>query len=193
MKFVKGDCAFCHRAEIKEDYRMICEPKEEPTSYAFVPLDPEIFGHVIVTVESPCIREICEEDGAVVDVLRANSSTLWKVAMAIRRIPNVERVYVATLGEDNLHIHHHLLPRYFFCTNDEIERWENGNRFQSLDNCWDRFYSKPTEGFHDYRGFRYLGEIERTYELAKKRIMRGPNRTLVSDMARRLSLFLNAH
>ncbi len=155
--------------------------------YAFVPLDPEIFGHVIVTVEKPCIREIVSDDKEIAEVLQRMSKGIKLMADALYRIENVQRIYIAMLGEtETVHIHYHLFPRYDFVSEFEIDKWAERNRLKKGSIEWQRFYSRPTAGFQSVSGFQYLGEIEKSYNEAAKRIGEKPSNEVLEEMAGRL-------
>lgn len=155
--------------------------------YAFVPLEPEIFGHVIVTVEKPCIREIITDTNEIVPVLQRMSKGVEFMAKVLSCIENVQRVYIAMLGEsEDVHMHYHLFPRYNFVGEFEINTWAERNRLKEGSIEWQRFYSRPTAGFQLSSGFQYLGEIEKSYNEATKRIGNKPSNEVLEEIKRRL-------
>jgi len=152
--------------------------------YAFVPDEPEIFGHIIVTVETPCIREVACSDKRIPDVLKIMSSGIKFIADLLTEVKDVQRVYIAMLGEtDSVHMHCHIIPRYGFVNDSEIAEWAKENRLTKGLLDWQRFYSNPTANFKISDGFRYLGEVENSYNIAKKRIGTKPSIELVKQMA----------
>ena len=157
--------------------------------YAFVPKDASIFGHVLVTVENPCIREITTNNSQTVCTLEIMATGIKVISDIIKKIDNVQRVYVALLGESPLHMHYHLLPRYSFIREDEFLYWSNKYRLKKGSVNWQKFYSRPTDGFLHKDGFQYLGEIERTYNEVKK-IYGMPSDELMGEMAGMLSKML---
>lgn len=152
--------------------------------YAFVPQEPEIFGHVIVTVEKPCIREIISNDKEITKVLQRMSIGIKSMADVLSRIENVQRIYIAMLGEsEKVHMHYHLFPRYDFVSEFEIDKWAKRNRLKKGPIEWQRFYSRPTAGFQSFSGFQYLGEIEKSFNEAARRISEKPSDELLEEMA----------
>jgi len=156
--------------------------------YAFVPDNPEIFGHIIVTVEQPCIREIISESEEVInEALKRMSEGIKVMSDLIKKIDNVQRIYVAMLGEtDSVHMHYHIIPRYGFIDEIEINKWAEKNRFDRGIIEWQRFYSHPTLGFQSLDGFQYLGEIERSYNQAKRVIGEKPSSELIKEIVNRI-------
>lgn len=58
-------CAFCKKEDIEKEGSII-DQKEGRLWYALVPIEPEIFGHLIVTYSDKgvhCIRNIWEDHG----------------------------------------------------------------------------------------------------------------------------------
>ena len=156
--------------------------------YAFVPDKPEIFGHVIVTVENPCIREIITDNSEIVPVLQQMSEGIEFMAKVLSRIKNVQRVYIAMLGEsEDVHMHYHLFPRYGFVGDEcAINSWAKENRLKKGSNEWQEFYSRPTTGFQSRDGFQYLGEIEKTFNEAARRIGKNPSDELLKEIAEKI-------
>lgn len=165
--------------------------RKEKEWYSFVPRDLEIYGHAIVTVEKPCIREIGTNDDKIVDALKQMSDGIKHMVNILKEIDNVQRVYVAMLGESNdVHMHYHLIPRYRFKSDVEIDEWTKKNRLRTgnddCDRAWREFYARPTADFHSFEGFQYFGEIEKSYDKVKRRIGRGPSDALLEEMAKKL-------
>jgi diadenosine tetraphosphate (Ap4A) HIT family hydrolase len=162
-------CPFCNMKG-KMDNVII---KKGELWYAFVPKTPEIFGHIITTYSDKgvhCIRNIWEDYGEFAAIREKNYKNILNSMMEgvrimsnkMLNIDNVKRYYIAMLGEDSsVHIHFHLFPRYEFLNNDEIAKWAKNNGLG--EEGWKLFYSYPTKNFKFFRGFNYLGEIERKY------------------------------
>ena len=160
--------------------------------YAFVPQDAEIFGHVIVTVEKPCLREIISNDKEITEVLRRMSKGIKLMADVLSQIENVQRIYIAMLGEsEKVHMHYHLFPRYNFVSDFEIDKWAKTHQLKKGSIGWRSFYSRPTAGFHSFDGFQYLGEIERSYNEAFRRIRAKPSDEVLEEMAERIKELMN--
>jgi len=164
----KSDCFFCN--DIGEE-RIIMEGNDW---IAFIPLDPEIFGHCIVTTKHH-YEDITEIDGK--EALDKMSMGVKVMADKIKSLDDnrIKKVYFAVLGEtERTHMHYHLFPRY--------EGKEELIQLTSEDIKWRNFYNNSTKDFEFSTGFQYLGEIEKNYENMKESIGRGPSLELLKEM-----------
>lgn len=166
--------------------RIVDEGKDHEW-YAFVPLGPEIFGHLIVTIPGPpCIRDIVMMESAHSKQWRNLNEGVRVCAEKLSKILNVDRVYTAFLGESaEVHVHCHLVPRYGFLNQGEIEAWSKLYGVSEGDTEWRRFYSNPTSGFSSLQGFRYLGEVERTFNEIKE-CLGHPSFDILSQIAEKI-------
>lgn len=184
------DCSFCCFDNIKKEGRII---KDKKDWYAFIPLEPEIFGHVIVTYRTdtelnyPCIQNIiCLEDEKRDKILNVLNEGILTLVDGLKKIKNVDKVYFAMLGEtENTHMHYHLFPRYGFVNDYELDKWANKKDYTRLSNGsieWRKFFARPTCGFKSFTGFQYLGEIEASQERTLKCIGKKPSKKLIEEM-----------
>ena len=136
--------------------------------YAFVPRDPEIFGHVILTTDKGrCIHDLCEVDESI---LKAEIMGVRQMMEKLWQTKKVGRVYVVVAGEsEEVHHHFHLLPRYEFESFKEREKWAKEYELDAEDPKWVEFFKWPTLNFEHKEGFQYLGEIERKYNQCKNK------------------------
>ena len=161
---MKG-CSFCHKKRMKK-FIVDKDASSEEYWYAFVPRDPEIFGHVILTTDKGgCIQDLYKVDESILTAeivgVRQTMEKLWKMR-------NVGRVYVVVAGEsEEVHHHFHLLPRYEFKNTEEREKWAEEYCLDAEDPKWVEFFKWPTLNFEHKEGFQYLGEIERKYNQCK--------------------------
>lgn len=134
--------------------------------YAFVPRDPEIFGHVILTTDKGgCIHDLHEVNE---NILQGEIVGIRQIMAKLRRIDNVGRVYVVVAGETpEVHHHFHLFPRYKFESFEQRERFAQKYELEAEDPKWVEFYNWPALEFEHKDGFQYLGEIERKYNECK--------------------------
>lgn len=159
---------------------------EQSTKWrAFIPKDPEIFGHTILTPKDhiPSILEVHSKDKEVFQEL---SDALLVCSQKLANVDNVEKIYVVMAGEDpTVHIHYHLFPRFDFLNEDELNLWARNNRISTGELSWRKFYARPTAGYKYFEGFQYVGEIERAYhEYRETRAgNKGPSPTLQKAMA----------
>ncbi len=151
----------------------------------FVPDDPEIFGHLLLTTD---LRHIPHLDNASASDLRMLAPGVVAGAELIRRIDQVTRVYVIVLGEDcSVHLHYHLFPRYDLADSNALLQW--GRKWSlRIPEPWGSFYSRPTAGFEHRKGRCYLGEIERSYNYVKETFAGGkkPSPEIARAIATRL-------
>ncbi|MCJ7570724.1 MAG: hypothetical protein MUO82_02445 [Candidatus Thermoplasmatota archaeon] len=210
----KTDCYFCCYENIKDEGRVIFPEKENKDEewYAFIPLEPEIFGHIIVTYASeddkspnikksefPCQNIICKEDNHNVsnikkdkrdEILKVLDKGVITIVDGLKKIKNVDKVYFAMLGETKrTHMHYHLFPRYGFVNEYELNNWANKDDYTLLSEGnirWKKFYANPTSGFKSFDGFQYLGEIENSYQRAEKSIGKPPTEELLEEMAEKI-------
>ena len=117
-------CYFCEIDKIRAEDRIIIEKNEW---YAFVPQDPEIFGHVIVTYRTdtdskyPHIQNISCDNEKRIKILNILDVGVKTIVDGLKNIKNVEMVYFAMLGETiKTHMHYHLFPRYGFVNDSEL-------------------------------------------------------------------------
>ena len=179
-----SECVFCKPEEILKK-RII--HTDSDGWYAFVPDEPEIFGHIIVTVKQPHIREIISEDDKTLETLQCMTKGVKYIADILRKIKNVQRVYFAMLGEtEDVHMHYHVFPRYGFVRDYEIDDWAKEYHLSKGFIAWQRFYSQPTVGFTSLDGFQYLGEIEKAYTIKKREIGSKPSNSLVEEMVEKI-------
>nr|MDO8080343.1 HIT domain-containing protein [Candidatus Freyarchaeota archaeon] len=150
-------CDFCSRDKMKK--YVVDEDKDW---YAFVPQEPEIFGHIILTTD----KGSCTHDMQDVDekILQAEILGIRQMMRKLHKIDNVGRVYVVVAGESlGVHHHFHLLPRYEFKSSEDRKKWAQSNEIKAEDPKWVEFYRWSTSDFSHKEGFQYLGEIERKY------------------------------
>jgi len=177
----KTGCHFCDYKQFKK--RVIDEDKDW---HAFIPKDPEIYGHCIVTTKKH-YEDILSSDGK--EALDIMSEGLKIVADKIKKIDEkrIHKVYFAMVGETKkTHMHYHLFPRYRFEHDSEIYEWAEEHKFDKGSYGWQKFYEVPTLGFKSFTGFQYLGEIEKSYDETKRRIGKKPSSDLVKVMVKKI-------
>ena len=168
--------------------------------YAFVPMDPRIFGHIILTVDR-------NEEGVKYhkqDIWDVKSEVLGEEIVAARdcmrglgKIPWVERIYLVVAGESKcVHHHYHLMPRYkrHRDWNDEdIRQWKEKCRLERGDPMWRCFYNNMPRKMHNWHGFQYLGELEHRYNDFRTRSAfgEGPGLDILEDMADRVETIID--
>jgi hypothetical protein len=191
-------CPFCDRGKVKEQ---IIYDKDE-LWYALTPLDPHIFGHVLVTYSNGgknCIHDMWKKvDGGweanrkIREIRESMLEGVRFMSDKMMHIDNVERIYFAMLGEDlSVHMHYHLFPRYGFLSSNELEKWSEKYKLSGGEFEWRRFYATPTMNFEYSTGFCYLCEIARKYDDMKKRIGNNPPKELLNEMTEKLKEILN--
>jgi diadenosine tetraphosphate (Ap4A) HIT family hydrolase len=170
-------CDFCKK---KNMAGRIVLGRKSTNWYALVPNDPEVFGHLIVTIPGPpCIRNIVAMEGKYSAEWKNLNEGVRACARKLAEISNVDRVYTTFLGESaKVHVHCHLVPRYGFLNQGDLDRWSARYGVSKGGIEWRRFYSNPTSGFCHLQGFRYLGEAERTYNETKELYGAPPSETL---------------
>jgi len=179
----KEECYFCCANDIDEE--RIIGKGESKEWYAFIPQDPEIYGHCIVTTKNP--EDHCEDILDIKGQIVLNNLVegVKIVAKMIKGIDpkRIEKVYLAMLGETpKTHMHYHLFPRYRFEHDSEIYKWAEEHKFTNGCYGWRKFYETPTLGFKSFTGFQYLGEIEKLYDETKRRIGDKPSLNLLTEM-----------
>jgi len=196
-------CHFCNIKKIEEEKRIIKKVEMEinnnkETWFAFIPQDPEIFGHCIVTYKKseklPHIQNIGCNNIKRMEILKILNEGIVTIVDGLKKIKNVEMVYFAMLGETiPTHMHYHLFPRYNILDDeDKLNKWADNNTLLSKDDGsnedfqWIKFFAKPTKGFKSFTGFQYLGEIEASQQYVKNSIGRKPSKNLVEDMAKKI-------
>lgn len=170
-------CSYCDQKKIEDiQERIIREDARDKKWSAFVPREPEIFGHIIVTYlnyggDKKCIRDISsveEENHYILD------SIITGVRIISNKLKNndnlfADRVYVVMAGEDSsAHLHFHLFPKYGFLNdndfNNKIAKWAEKYGLSKGEIGWRRFYANPTKNFKFRYDFSYLGEIQQKYD-----------------------------
>ena len=172
-------CKFCDK-EIVAD--RIIDGLDKKDWYAFVPKDPEIFGHIILTTINfqpncsrgedsnipKCPQEISEIYGNNEEIFMKMTKGLIECSNKLKKIKPIEKVYILVAGEtDGYHIHYHLIPRYEFRSYDERKQLAKKINLTIDDPKWVEFYNWPTKDFKYRQDFRYLGEVEQKYNDCK--------------------------
>lgn len=194
------NCSFCDQKEIEDiQERIIREDARDKKWSAFVPPDPEIFGHIIVTYlncdrHKKCIRDISsveEENQYILDSIITGVRIISNKRK--NHIDNVDRVYVVMAGEDSsAHLHFHLFPKYGFLNdndlNNKIAKWVEKYGLSKGEIDWRRFYANPTKNFKFRHDFSYLGEIHQKYDDWKRNKMndKPPSKDLLIEMKDKL-------
>ena len=183
----KPPCSFCNKSNM--DGRIVLECKGNRRWYAFVPRDPEIFGHVLVTVDKPHVQNIEDTNPHEMEFMNDISKGIVNVSIGLKRIENVEKVYVLMLGESSdVHMHYHLIPRYKFGSMKDRIAWATEYELIEGKDEWRSFYSRPTMGFTSNEGFRYLGEVERLYNEFVIKSFSVPDERLLGEMTKLLKI-----
>lgn len=182
---------FCDKKKIENiKNRIIHKGGTDKKWSAFIPDEPEIFGHIIVTYLNPdkhenCIRDITSAEEGDQKILNSLIEGVRIISNKMTNIDNVDRVYVVLAGEDRRsHIHFHLFPRYGFLNNNEIVKWAEKCGISEGEIDWRRFYANPTKDFKFRHDFSYLGEIQQKYDDWKTNKMNGkpPSNELLIEM-----------
>lgn len=168
--------------------RIILNGEGQKGWYAFIPDEPEIFGHIIVTVPSPHVQNIENVAPTNYAMIHDMAEGVTLASSHLKKIgEEVKRVYVLMLGESPIvHMHFHLIPRYEFKSNEELSTWSKRINLSRGDTRWNEFYNEPTLNFSISKGFRYTGEVERTYNESKAMIGRKPDYELIIEMANQI-------
>ncbi len=177
--------------------------RKEEEWYAFVPGDPLIFGHILLTVDRKGNNNVpCEREGpdCIHDMWEVPECILEREIVGVRKcmnglleIDNVKRIYLVVAGEtDEVHHHFHLLPRYGFKSFEEREKWYEELKLKAGDPKWRNFYRWPTLGMAHKEGFQYLGELERAYGTCKDNdyYPDQPSDVLLEEMARKIKAIM---
>lgn len=174
--------------------RLVWETGEE--WYAFVPEEPLIFGHILLTASKQPTdgEETCREKyrnlwSVPEEILQKEIVGVRECMNGLLNIPFVERVYLVVAGEErSVHHHFHLVPRYEFRSDEERETWDEDHTLDADDTKWIEFYKSPTIDFKHTEGFQYIGELERVYNECKDNeyYPRTPSRDLLKGMARKI-------
>lgn len=164
--------------------------------YAFVPEEPLVFGHILLTVgKRPTDREgVCEEKyrnlwSTPKDILQNEIVGVRECMNGLVNIPFVKRVYVVVAGEErSVHHHFHLIPRYEFRSGEERDMWGKEHTLDADDPKWIEFYKSPTMDCKHSEGFQYIGELERVYNECKDNeyYPKTPSKDLLKEMARKI-------
>jgi len=203
---MKDNCYFCDIEEIRKEKRIIKEVKTKingnnETWFAFIPQDPEIFGHCILTYKKSehlsHIQHVGCNNINRMDILEILNKGIVTIVDGLKKIKNVEMVYFAMLGETiPTHMHYHLFPRYnIYGDENKLNKWANesnntllsGSKNES-DIQWINFFAKPTCGFSSFKGFQYLGEIEASQERTLKCIGNKPSKKLIKNIAENIKI-----
>lgn len=181
-------CDFCDINNFKDRIIHKCEKNGDIQWYVFVPQEPQIFGHIILTLNNPHVEDITSGEKQIQEVLSKLSGGISYIADLLGKIDNVKKVYLAMLGETpNIHMHYHMFPRYEFANEEEREYWSKRNTLQVGEIEWRKFYSKPTKGFNSLKGFQYLGDIEKFYNRSKESIGVKPSSQFLTKMTSRIN------
>ena len=193
---MESGCDFCYRDRMGR--RIIAERQRW---YAFVPEDPRIFGHIILTVdpeekgEKHCVHDIWNVED---EVLSGEIIAARDCMRGLKEIPFVERVYLVVAGEsERVHHHYHLIPRYkrhLDWKKEDVPRWKKKCELKEGDSIWRSFYNDMPRKMHNWRGFQYLGELEHEYNdfRTHSAFEEGPGLDILEDMAGKVETFMGS-
>lgn len=178
----ESKCVFCQRKKIED---RIIKHYEEEEFDVFIPKDPQIFGHLLLTrIGPPCLGKLENPEKELHEKINILSEGTMTVAKDfIKRDTKIDKVYIVVMGEsESFHFHYHLIPRYGFLNDNEIDKWTEKYGIEKGSIEWRQFYARPTLGFRHFHGYRYLGEMERTFNEAKDRFKGNPPDEILLEM-----------